>query len=198
MILTLTRYTTRLALRVKSILDLAQVTDWRNLQLVITPPHECPNSCHVPGSPWILTGCWPFHPTGIDLANPPVPDFAPIVLDAFETDDHGRVVFIIGERVWNLPSGRYGGILRVHPHKLPINIAAAIKRSQIAPRPAGASVRYDNGFKHPCDMEPMEVVPRQRVCELARFDIDLGPECAQHMVDQAVVEFARADCIREV
>lgn len=197
MILTITRYTTRLALRIKSLLDRAQLTDWRQLQLVIDRPRECACSKHVPGSPWILTGCWPFHPTGVDLANPCLPDFPAIVIDAFDSDDEGRVVFILDERIHSLPSARYSGTLRVHPHQLPINVAADLARHKEC-RPwgqNGAMIRYDTNKRlQVCTPTHAVPCPPRHVCELAHFDIDLGPECAQHMIDQAVVEFANGGC----
>lgn len=193
MILSLTRYTTRLALRVKNLIDYGQLTDWHALQLVIMPGEERRSSCHVGGSPWVLTGCWPFHPTGIDVANPPRPDFPAIVLDAFDSDDEGRIVFQLDQRVHMLPNGRYTGLLRIHPHTPPINLDAIARLKVRAP--LGAAVRYDNdGTIVPCEDKLVPMPPKQEACVLARFDIDLGPECAQHMVDQCAVELARPLC----
>lgn len=199
MIVYLTRYTTRLAVRLRTTTDGAQLTDWQQLQLIIMPRPRC----WTGGSPWILTGCWPFHPTGIDVANPPLPDFPAIVMDAFDTDEEGRIVFILDKRVHELPNGRYFGLLRIHPHNVPINIAALDRQKYHdhvpwAQQGRGAAITYNRETQSnrmvPCNGERLFHKPPRPCCDLFSFDIELGPECAQHMVDQAVVEFARSTC----
>ncbi len=204
MILNLTRYTTRLALRIKNLMDYRQVTDWHMLQLVISPGEDNKECCHVGGSPWVLTGCWPFHPTGIDVANPPHFDFPAIILDAFDADDEGRIVFRLDERVHSLPNGRYTGQIRVHPHTPPINLdpiaQLKVRAKNNIPMPyigRGAAITYtDMGEQRECEESPYPLPPKPKVqcCVLASFDIDLGPECAQHIVDQCSVEFTRSSC----
>lgn len=204
MIVTVTRYTARLALRVKNLLDGGQVTDWRLLQLVIAPSCE-DRMCCGGGSPWILCGCWPFHPTGVDVANPAPHDFPAIVLDAFETDDEGRVVFRLDHRFHALPNGRYVGILRAHPHTPPINLVRDMPGGKPPPPKGvplppgygignGAAVFYDKCGPLPCDPPCPPPPPPPHVCVLAKFDIDLGPECSDHMVDQCAIELVRTDC----
>lgn len=154
MIVSLSRYTSRLAVALESPADNARLMDWRHLQLLVMPP---PPPKGVPGSPWFLWGCWPFHPTGVDMSNPPRPDFPVICIDAFDCDTEGRIVFILDRRIHDLKPGRYQGEIRVHPHAAPINL------------------------------------PEQKfhVRTLYRFDIDLGPECAEHIVSQCVINFRR-------
>lgn len=194
MIISLTRYTARLALRIRNTLDFAQTNDWKNLQLLIMPP-EPRRGCHVGGSPWYLHGCWPFHPTDIDVANPWVPDFPTIAIDAFDADEEGRIVFLLDDRVYALPNGRYIGIVRMHQHAQPINIPS--EGMQAVFQLHGAASYYDKGrlssCEELCQPKPALLTPRP-ACDLVKFDIDLGPECAQHMVDQVVVEFPRASC----
>lgn len=192
MIVTLTRYMTRLALRIRNSNNSDQLTDWQNLQLVIAPmPPQ--KGCHVGGSPWFLHGCWPFHPTDVDLANPRLPDFPAIVMDAFETDAEGRVVFLMDRRVHELPNGRYLGTVRAHAHTPPINLPTAQKPA--AWEPMGAATHYDaDHVRVPCDPVAPIFSPHAPACDLYTFEIDLGPECAQHIVDQAVVDLARSDC----
>lgn len=188
MIITITRQTTRLALRLRNTFDGRYLQDYKNLQLVIRPPQIDP--CHIGGSPWYLTGCWPFHPTCVDVANPPRPDFPAMTADAFEVDKEGRIVFIIPKKLYNLPNGRYEGVIRVH-HSLPINYP----RKDVAIYPwgqLGAQVHLEEGKGFvPCEL-PKCVIPEPKpACELYKFDIDLGPECAAHMVDQCAVDFTK-------
>lgn len=191
MILSLTRYTARLALRIKNTKDLGQTTDWKQLQLVIQPP-PLRKGCHVGGSPWYLYGCWPFHPTGIDLANPHVPDFPAIAIDAFEADEEGRIVFILDHRVHDLPNGRYMGTVRIRSVTPPINIPLP---RRVIPGHLGAASRYtEDRYLTPCDAPPPVLIEPTPACDLFTFDIDLGPECAQHMVDQASVDMVRSSC----
>ena len=209
MIVSLTRYTARLALRVKNLLDRGQLIDWRHLQLIIAPPSDKRFECGG-GSPWILCGCWPYSPTGVDIANPPPPDFPAFVLDAFETDDEGRIVFLLDHRFHTLPFGRYMGILRVHPHTPPIN-AVRPQPGPPPPKPCSngvvvppgygigfpSQVRYGPHGRDYCEPCPVPPPPPPKCCTLAEFDIELGPECAQHMVDQCVLTFERTDCGEE-
>ena len=183
-------------MRIRNTLDNGQLLDWHMLQLVILPPapEHC-GCCHVPNSPWVLTGCWPYHPTGVDLANPHIPDFPAIVYNAFETDAEGRIVFALDQRLHSLPAGRYDGIIRIGLHEVPINMPRLPK----GPKPGtlGAQVTYTpDGHRTTCEPVP-PLPPHHHHCELAHFIIELGPECAQHMIDQCVVEFARTTCGEE-
>lgn len=208
MIVSITRYTTRLALRVRNLVNGGQIKSWQELQLIIAPSEDrYANCCHQGGSPWFLTGCWPFHPTGVDLANPKPFDFPAIVLDAFDADADGRIVFLLDKRFHLLPDGRYIGILRVHPHTPPINL-----QPREAPRDpceplmppgfydmGGAQVRYSEEKRlKPCKPGLHPPHRPHHCCNLAVFDIDLGPECAQHMIDQCAVDLERDFCGEEV
>ena len=208
MIVALSRYTTRLAVRIRNLQDGGQLIKWQDIQLVIAPGQEDAGPCcGVMGSPWILCGCWPFHPTGVDVANPSPHDFPAITLDAFTTDDEGRIVFQLDKRFHDLPNGRYTGILRVHPHTPPINLVPPPRRQHkqhhrviIPPGYGigfGSQIYYDKCGEKPCEPPCFPPFPPVKCCVLSTFDIDLGPECAQHMVDQCALEFMRNDCGEE-
>lgn len=198
MIIYLTQGMTRLALRVKELGDRRQLLDWRKLQLLIQPgqlDNGC--GCGCGGSPWILTGCWPGHRTGVDIANPVPWDFPTIVYDAQEVDAEGRVVFRLDDKFQDLPCGRYTGVLRVFPHgKIPLNMKQLgnlgrkpVKPGLIIPDEYKFGQNCAPDFPEPCDPPPP--VP---CCILTTFDIDLGPCCSDHMVDQVAVTFALNTC----
>lgn len=194
MILPISRYTGRIALKIHEVIHNNYVSDFRQLQLLIMPGeiNDERRCVRVMGSPWYLHGCWPFHPTEVDTANHPRPDFPVIAYDAFDSDDEGRVVFSLDQRLWDLPDGRYTGIIRMKPIKPPINFPENIKRLQHI---YTAQSHYT--LEHrltPCNYVPEPLQPVQEVCNLLTFDIDLGPQCAEHMVSQANVSFVRTDC----
>lgn len=193
MILSLNRYTPRLALRIRNTVDRGQTTEWEKLQLVIEPA-PMRKGCHVGGSPWFLCGCWPFHPTGVDVANPCAPEFPAIIIDAEGTDLEGRVQFPLKDKIWDLPNGRYLGTVRIHSHTPPINIPVVQKAYSVFGQLGAASTYNESKNKIPCCCpHPIKLVSEPS-CELFSFEIDLGPECAQHMVDQVEATVQRSTC----
>ena len=185
MILFISRYTARLALKIQELVSSSQLTDAVNLQLLILPGEineEC--KVNVMGSPWFLKGCWPFHPTDVDLANPKLPDFPVLAYDGFDTDEEGRVVFLLDEKLWSLPDGRYTGILRIKPTNPPINFPQNIPKMEHI-YTAQSHYTWEHRLE-PCNFVASEFKTPSPICVLTTFDIDLGPQCAQHMVSQAV------------
>lgn len=171
MIVTITENTPRVAFKLSSYGGKQLYTNWQELQLVITPlpsGPECPG--FVPLSPWYFTGCW-FPPTRTDVnVNAPNRDFdfSPIVYDAFEADADGRVVFLLDEKFWSLPRGRYLGMIRTYPAKVTTPVVA--------------------GVGPVCGEWPREVpaqnVTCTRCCVLASFDIDYGPITEEFFIGQ--------------
>lgn len=208
MIVHITQGMTRLGLLIKDYGTNRILTDWRVLQLVVTPG-QFDKCCAPAGSPWYLTGCWPGKRTGVDVANWR-PDFPAIVYDAFELDPDGRIVFRLDERLHRLPPGRYTGAVRTYFGKRPRTTCgpACDGRPQDIPamviRPAPKRPRvhippeYRIGAERcPIDLSvppPKPPKPRPVSCVLAVFDIDLGPICSDHLIAQATAEFALADC----
>lgn len=204
MIVYLSRGMTRLALRIRELGEGRQLTDWRRLQLLIQRGQFDRKGCGPNGSPWFLEGCWPGHCTGIDVANPQPVDFPTICYNAYDLDADGRVVFRLDEKFQSLPTGRYSGTLRTTAtgFSLPLNMLPGVNlgREPIKPgvilppgfrpgdvfRPDPTNSPVCGPFPHP---EPC--------CILTMFDIDIGPECSDHMVDQVVVDFALSTCGEE-
>lgn len=189
MILYLTQGARTLALRLRETGSFNPVTSWCDIQLLISPG-QYDNQCGPNGSPWILHGCWPFHPTEVDLANPHY-DFPTIVYPAVDLDEDGRIVFHLDERLDNLPAGRYSGILRQAPMSglkfEPISLRVGPKQPE-----RGIPLMYQP--EAACDIKfpdgPVQHEPPKKCCVLAKFDIDLGPACVDHMIDQIKVEMA--------
>lgn len=195
MILYLTQGMAELGLRVKNLPTGDQVISWEDIQLLIEPG-QWDSRCHCGpnGSPWILHGCWPGHRTEVDIANFR-PDFPVIVYQAERLDDEGRLVFHLDERLWSLPPGRYSGTLRVAPMRGAVYEPVRALRVMTPPPNRGIPPEYFIGRN--CNPEfpaPPPPPPRPKCCILSRFDIDLGPQCAEHMVDQVNVEFALTSC----
>lgn len=200
MIVYLTQGMTRLALRVKEAGDRRQLTDWRLLQLLIQPGQIDTQGCGPNGSPWILTGCWPGKRTDVDVANPVPFDFPTICYDAFELDADGRIVFRLDEKFWHLPTGRYTGILRVfHQRKTPLNMLPYVNLGRKPAKP-GVAIPPEYLVGQNCEpvfpSPPPPPIPAL-CCVLTTFDIDLGPTCSDHMVDQVAVNFAISTCGEE-
>ena len=190
----------RLAVRIRNTKSHNFLSSWRDVQLVIQPG-QLGCSCPPNGSPWILTGCWPGKITGIDIANFR-PDFPAIIIPAFERDADGRIVFALDERVHTLPPGRYTGLVRFLPH--------ADKPFNLLPLPPEGTVElggeviippeYAAGARDcPIDFpSPPPPPPPPVCCVLATFDIDLGPDCRDHMIDQAASTFVLNVCNEEM
>lgn len=197
MILRITEGMTRLALRIKEVGGRRQVTDWQHLQLLIRPGEHGPNPCCGMGSPWFLTGCWPGKRTNVDVANPHWHfDFPTIAYDAFELDAEGRVVFRFCDRLWALPHGRYSGTVRISNRALvPYNLLPFVNLGKPPEDADYMPPEYRIGQE--CDPrfpEPYCPPPPPKCCDLAKFDIDLGPACSDHLIDQVAVEFAIDTC----
>ena len=194
MILPITRYTAQLAFKLQDFITCGTLTD---LQLLIMRGEwneECGCKENYMGSPLYLHGCWPFHPTDVDLANPIQPDFPVLVYDSFDVDEEGRVVFNFDDRLWELPDGRYTGVLRVRPVNPPINLPQNIPK--LEPLYSAQSYYTLAHRLMPCGYEPPTTTctPADPVCILTTFDIDLQAHCAQHMVSQVNVIMTRTAC----
>lgn len=207
MIIFLSRGMTRLALRIREINERQQLIDWHNLQLLIQPGQFDRKGCGPNGSPWYLCGCWPGKCTGIDIANPQPVDFPTICYNAHELDADGRVVFRLDKSFHELPNGRYSGTLRVSATgSTPLNMLPGVNlgREPVAPGiiiPPG--FRPDDVFRPVSSVFPSNSpecpprLPPSQCCVLSVFDIDIGPECSDHMVDQVVVNFSAITCGEE-
>jgi hypothetical protein len=176
-----------------------QLTDWRQLQLLIDPGEHIRVGCGG-GSPWYLTGCWPGKRTNVDVANPARPDFPTICIDAHELDPDGRVVFRLDQRVWCLTPGRYHGTVRVWPRgpkpwMPPFNVTHDLSREglpkTVVVPPEFMSGTMDCPWRHP---EPLPMPEPVECCVLMQFDIDIGPSCAEHVIDQIVITHNRVSC----
>lgn len=198
MIIYLSRGAARLAFRLRNMNTHDQLISWNNLCLHIRPG-QYDQPCGPNGSPWVLTGCWPGKPTGVDIANPQPYDFPTKRIPAFKLDADGRVVFRLPPDLWELPNGRYTGcIIAEKPgHDKPFNFDAFMK--VMPPPPEKPEVVLPPGYDvgKNCDVRfdshPPEI-DNPAPCILAIFDIDIGPECSDHYADQVVVEMARITC----
>lgn len=194
MILQLNYDTTRIALSVKHWPTGRHVGDWRNLHLAITPGQDdSQNCCHTGGSPWYLWGCWPGKLTGVDIANPPAPDFAPFIIPAHERDSSGRIVFILPERWRQVAYGRYtGAVWYMQPYVLPPVLPRLPKKY---PTPdLYPSAECSTPPAEPCKPAPMQ----EPACILAKFDIDYGYKCSEHIIDEAAVALSLSTCEEDV
>lgn len=202
MIIKLNRDMSRLALRVKTSDGGRQLTDWRRLRLFLTRGERGPDCCHDRASPWYFFGCWPGHrETGVDRNAPGRgrPDAPPVWFDAHELDGEGRVVFRFEDRLAKLPNGRYTAMLVARPdidetplNFRPVNPTADDDPKRLIPRPYWHGA-FDRCF-HDGPHEPPERPVRRHVCVLSVFDVDLGPECMDHIIDQAVAEYPVSLC----
>lgn len=182
MILQVSEDIKRVAIRLKSWRNQRYARDWANLYLIIEPGQrdDCCGCCEG-GSPWYVWGCWPGHRTGVDLMNPPRPDFPAFVIKAEELTDKDLVVFELPAR-WRetVPFGRYSGTVRYQPMNgtVPINALINLGNWHL---PHGECM---------CNQpQPPAMLPPPRVCDLVHFDIDYGPRCHQHIIDRVDVEF---------
>lgn len=187
MILQLTEYTTSVGIRLRAVPTQQYLADWEGLALGITPgERNCECGCGIGGSPWYVWGCWPGIRTGVDLMNPPKPDFPAFYIQASEVTDKNLVVFNLPDR-WReqVPFGRYTGFIRYQPARVfydPIN--ARVNLGSIAD-----SAIQDPGCYHtPPEPCACHFPPMPRPCILAEFDVDYGPRCSQHIIDRIDVE----------
>lgn len=149
MILQLNDNMTRLAIKIASM----NILDYENIRLVIYA-----ESIPTNGSPWFLTGCWPYHPTCVDVANHAQPAPAPVMLQAFERDDEGRIVFILPERLYKMPKGRYRALVQYSPPPAPINVPNISK-------PPRLLCRFDIDLGMPAAYAEQAVVEFARICD---------------------------------
>lgn len=194
MIVRLTHDMSTIGFRLRETMYNQQVVSWENVELMILPGQR-DTGCAPNGSPWILTGCWPGKRTGVDVANSR-PDFPPIIIPAYKLDLDGRIVFHIGTRLNTLSPGRYTGVLRVAPQLNPSRQRARLLMIAPKQKKRVLPMEYIAGAQG-CNVEfksDPPPPPPPRVCELARFDIDLGPTCADHIIDQVSVEFPPNNC----
>lgn len=196
MILSLTEDVARIGIRIKDWRNNRILQDWRNVILTIMPGQvdsDCTCGCHTGGSPWYLHGCWPGHHVDVDVANPTPPDFAPIVCRAFTWGEDGTVEFHVPDVFRTLPWGRYTGVLQYHPAlDKPLDFRV-LRDLRDAPRPADSPCVPDLSIHSPAHMPPVPLF-----CVLARFDIDYGPRCSEHIIDMAQVQFMLGTCDEEV
>lgn len=197
MILPLAKDAIRLAVRIRSYGG-GQVSDWKHLQLCIIPGQIDASPCCGPeASPWYFHGCWPGVRTDVDLNDVPMGDIPVVVSDAFELDDEGRVVFLLGPFFPILRPGRHTGIVRFMPHNLtPVFLdvhGIPRKPPKAAPiLPDGYDIGMECGGNPPAPPPPPCRPPE--ICVLARFDIDITPACGEHFIDEAAVDFALDLC----
>lgn len=187
MILQLTEDTTSIGIRLKAVPVQQYLADWQGIALGILPGQRQCACCSQGGSPWYVWGCWPGHRTGVDLMNPPPPDFPAFFIQASDVNAKDNlVIFNLPDR-WRktVPFGRYTGFIRYQPDKVfydPINSHINLgTRLNLA--------ALDPGCYHappePCACHwPAPPKP----CVLAEFDVDYGPRCSQHIIDRIDVE----------
>lgn len=192
MIVQFTEDTAKVAVRVKAWPIQRYAADWQHIYLVILPGQTDNRCCCQGGSPWILHGCWPLHPTGVDLMNPRQPDFPAFFIQAETLDDKNQLVFDLPER-WKqtVPWGRYTGEIHYRPQAIvPVNFRRVVPEGE---KPAtwefldpGCGCNMPKPVPH-CPGEPPP-----HVCILSRFDIDYGPRCSEHIIDRIALEFENA------
>lgn len=203
MILQLNYDTTRIALAINHWPTGRRVSDWRNLYLVILPGQEddC-TCCHTGGSPWYLRGCWLGKPTGVDIANPPRPDFPPFFIQAHEYDDNGRIVFVLPERWRQIAYGRYTGkVIYMEPQDASAVMAMLppVPKLPTAMRKYPTPLLYNHSDCSPPPCEPIPCVPPPPpACTLAKFDIDYGYKCSEHIIKDAALALSLAVCEEDV
>lgn len=192
MIVQITEGMSQLGLRIRNAAG-QQLISWEALELHIARG-QYDRCCGSGGSPWILTGCWPGHSTGVDVANPRH-DIPTIVLPADHLSEDGLVVFSIGPKVWDLPPGRYSGLLVYAPaRRVPMpctNLPVKVKRLLFQKTPSDHGIPPEYRFPE-CHVEfdnPLPPPDKPKMCILSVFDIDIGPMCAQHLIDRVDVDF---------
>lgn len=200
MILQLNYDTTRIALTIRHWPTGRRVSDWRNLMLVITAGQKdnC-TCCHTGGSPWYLWGCWPGKLTGVDVANPPKPDFPPFSIPAHEYNSDGRVVFVLPERWRAVAYGRYTGeVWYMEPGSVLLQLPPVPKLPK-AMQKYPTPVLYSHNDCSCPPPPPCPSVPQpQPACILAKFDIDYGYKCSEHIIKDAAIELSLATCEEDI
>lgn len=200
MILQLNYDTTRVALSIKHWPTWRHISDWRNLNLVITPGQDddC-NCCNTGGSPWYLHGCWPGKLVGVDVANPPRPDFPPFFIPAHEYDTNGRIVFVLPERWRQIAYGRYTGkVIYMEPQHVMLPLPPVPKiPKEMRKYPTPLLYAHNDCSQPPPEPVPC-VPPPPPACVLARFDIDYGYKCSEHIIKDAALEMSLAVCEEDV
>lgn len=197
MIVQITEDTKSIAIRVKAWPIQRYVGDWQDIYLVIMPGqrgghccgHDDDCCCHQGGSPWILYGCWHFHRTGVDLMNPPRPDWPAFFIQGELLDDKKQLVFTLPER-WkkDVFFGRHTGELRYQPYKpAPVNFRPVRPPKDKPQTWAFLDPGCGCAVPRPHPAAPPPPPPPHR-CVLARFDIDYGPRCSQHIIDRISLE----------
>lgn len=210
MIIYIPRDTARLAftLRESASGRSRRVASWEGLALYVRRHEPC--ECGCPGSPWILTGCWPGKPTGVDIANPLLypHDFPTIRIPAVGLDDDGRVEFVLTHELDHLPNGRYEGaivfetreLIERHPWEHVKDLPKAPTVLTVMPPlpkhvviPPEYRTEYNDCS---CAMHTEVHRPphRPHPCVLLTFDIDLGPECSDHFAEQIVITGMAVPC----
>lgn len=198
MIIRITDDTTRLGFRITDWKNSRILADWQHIAFSIRPG-QLDAPFWVPGgSPWYLWGYWPGKPTGVDVANPPPPDFPSIIIPAFERGDDCQIIFLLPERVHALPHGRYTGILMYHPagFRRVVNLPSRPGKppltpfDYVPPEYWGGVVGCGDDEKPPCRPCP----PKPNFCILGMFDLDIGQRCDEHIVDLVSVDYALNVC----
>ena len=195
MIVYINQGTRKLAIRIANRSTGDYAASYEDMQLFIRPGPMDGCDCWEGGSPWYFYGCWPGHPTGVDVANPwKRRDIPTLVYDAAELDDDGRVVFNLDERLDQIPAGRYTGIIQTTP----LRGFAFDPDKLLVVKPKPAEKVLPEGYDFPScgiDYPPAEPPkPPKEACILAIFEIDLGPSCGDHFIDQVVLEPANNIC----
>lgn len=198
MIIRITEDTTRIGFRLRDWKNSRILTDWEHIMLVIAPG-QLDQPCWVPGgSPLYLYGYWPGKPTGVDIANPPPPDFPSLAMPAFEMGDNCTVIFLLHKYFYELPHGRYTGILQYHPRGVERVVNENIKPTEKSVTPFDwIPPKYWDGAvpcSEPAPPIPKPVPPRPSFCVLGTFDIDYGQRCDEHIIDLVTVEYALNHC----
>lgn len=199
MILRITEDTTRIGFRLRDWRNSRILADWEHIMLVIMPG-QIDQPCWVPGgSPLYLYGYWPGKPTGVDIANPPPPDFPAITMKAFEMGDDCTVIFLLHKYFYDLPWGRYTGVLQYHPRGIERVVNENIKPGEKSVTPFDwIPPKYWDGVTPCSDPAPPipkpPMPPRPHACVLGMFDIDYGQRCDEHIVDLVTVEYALNVC----
>jgi hypothetical protein len=151
------------------------------LQLVICPIPVPPPSCG--GSPWFLHGCWPFHPTDVDIANPH-PDYPPMCLWSDGVDHHDCLFhFPVDNKLWDLPVGRHHGMIRIAPEPK-FGGATEVK---VLSKKVDKMIPPEYLIGKNCNLEREKCPPPPKepeCCVVTEFDIELGPVCPNGEIEK--------------
>lgn len=200
MIVRLTKDMVRLALRIKRVGTGEQLIDWRMLQLVLIK-HK--NGPYPVASPWFFYGCWFGHKeTGVDWNHNHRHREMPVMFfNAHELDHDGRVVFRFENKLKDLIHGRYHAEIRIYPAAVePFNLQEKpdkqdkdIKKDKHELLPPAYWFAIENCCKIP--EPPLHKHKKHRkVCVIARFEVELEPDCMAHDIDQVAVDYPVIDC----